>query len=150
MRSSFVRGASLLALICGFYAADSHAQTDGAPGPDPFQECAGTGAGPDAATPLSRGVSTPSAVRVFSPRSHGRGPHSGDTRSDHPAPTTPAPSGPLTEPLSPGGSGGTANATDVALPRAERAGGGGEPTEAEAAEEAAPDEEAEGRRDPSS
>ncbi|AGA29801.1 outer membrane beta-barrel protein [Singulisphaera acidiphila] len=138
MKSPFVRGTSFLALICGFYAAEGRAQSDGRQVPTQFRNAPAPAPGLTPRLLYPGGYQRPS--RFASARQELP---DGVPTPEAPSPSFPDQRGPLTEPFSPSGSGGTANATDVALPRAERAGGGGEPTEAEAAAETKPAEEAE-------
>src|SRR5258706_16414900 len=109
MSSTFVRRANLLALICGFYAADSHAQTDGRQAPTRFRNAPAPAPGLTPRLLYPGGYQSPQRFASLRQEPTVGVPAPGTPAPGTPAPTTPAPSGPLTEPVSPGGSGGTAN-----------------------------------------
>ncbi|WP_422931030.1 outer membrane beta-barrel protein [Singulisphaera sp. PoT] len=140
MRRPIVQGVGVLGLLWGIGGGESVAQVSAAgsyPLPAPTQA---------AQAPRSSYAYPPAADNLPVRTSYFQ---DGGAVPPTPSPSIPSPTGTFsgTEPPSPSGSSGPANETDVALPRAERAGGGGEPTEAEAgqlAAEEAKEEEKEG------
>ncbi|HMB06045.1 MAG TPA: outer membrane beta-barrel protein [Isosphaeraceae bacterium] len=156
MREPIVKGVSLLSLILGLGWQEARAQVGdsgfGRPGPglsaprsNPSGPAPGVGArglvpgmGPNpfraAAPPDDVGAPGPIGSGVRQVRMLQEGTPTPNQFA--PPGTGPAPSAPgtTTEPTSP-------NPSEITLPRSERAGGGGEPTEATAAAEEAPAEE---------
>jgi hypothetical protein len=157
MRKPIVKGVSLLSLIFGLGWEDARGQvgvsgfgrpsqglfasrsnpSGSAPGAGARSYVPGIGPSPFQAAAFPDDVGAPgpngSGVRQIRMLQEGT-----PTPNQFAAPgTAPAPSAPgtLTEPTSP-------NPSEITLPRSERAGGGGEPTEAEAAAEEKPAEEA--------
>ena len=143
MRKPIVKGVSLLSLIFGLGWERADAQTGifgyGRPGASVPRTSPNGLASPPGA-PGGAAVTGPSPFQAAGyPDDVGApGPSGSGVRParyfQEPAPTPPAP-GTMTEPPSP-------NPNEVTLPKAESAGGGGEPTEATAAAEEAPKEEA--------
>src|SRR4051812_2880228 len=101
MKLSFARWTSLTALMCGLCAVDGVAQTADRGQGNRFQSTPAPSPGLTPRLLYPGGYQPPRLASALQ-----------EPTPDAPSPNTPAASGPVTEPTSPSGSGGTANATD--------------------------------------
>src|SRR5262245_21367959 len=116
MRTPIVRGAAILSFFSSLVAAECLAQGAGRAAVSPYQSA-----------PAPRPGMTSRLNYPYAPDAGTRAAYARQEPTTT-APATPSPTTPPVEPFGPSGSGAPANATDVALPKAERAEGGGEPT----------------------